>query len=73
MESKAIFLSDISHSIRFSYVPIHCLWMNQIEIWLGVINRQVLKRKSFLIMEDLEQSIREYIEQYNLYFAHPYD
>lgn len=72
MESRAAFLSDKSHKISFYYVPIHCSWLNQIEIWFGIINRQLLRRGSFRNLEELEQSIRDYIKQYNKYFAHPF-
>ena len=72
MESRAEFLSDESHPIRFYYVPIHCSWMNQIEIWFGIINRRLLKRKSYTSVEEMKNSIRNYIHQYNELFAHPY-
>lgn len=70
--TRAQFLSDKTHKIRFYYTPIHCSWMNQIEIWFGVINRQLLRKKSFNSVESLEQAIRDYVEQYNELFAHPY-
>lgn len=37
MESREAFLTDESHAIRFLFVPIHCSWMNQIEIWFGIL------------------------------------
>ncbi len=72
VNSRIEFLIDSSHRIRFAYTPKHCSWMNQIEIWFGIINRQLLRRKSFLSVEDLESSILEYIKQYNSLFAHPF-
>lgn len=71
MESRADFLHDASHRIRFVYTPKHSSWMNQIEIWFGIINRKLLKRKSYLSIEELEASILCFIEQYNL-TAHPF-
>ena len=40
--------------------------MNQIEIWFGILNRRLLKRKSYRSVEELETSILRFIEQYNL-------
>lgn len=71
MSCRAEFLHDPSHKIRFVYTPKHCSWMNQIEIWFGIINRQLLKRKSYSSVELLEESIRKFICQYNL-TAHPF-
>ena len=45
--------------------------MNQIEIWLGIINRKLLKRKNYRSTEKLEVSILRFMEQYNL-TAHPF-
>lgn len=66
MESRADFLHDPSHRIRFVFTPKHSSWMNQIEIWFGIINPKLLKRKSYLSIEELEGGIRRFIEQYNL-------
>ena len=66
MESRAEFLHQEDHRIRIVYTPKHCSWMNQIEIWFGIINRRLLKRKSYKSIEELEASILRFIEQYNL-------
>jgi len=71
MESRAAFLHDPTHRIRFVFTPKHSSWMNQIEIWFGIINRKLLKRKSYLSVEMLKESIRRFIAQYNL-TAHPF-
>lgn len=70
--SRIAFLSNPEHRICFYYAPVHCSWMNQIEIWFGILNKQLLKRKSFVSVELLEQCIRDYIVQYNKFFAHPF-
>ncbi len=33
--------------IVFHYTPKHCSWLNQIEIWLSIVARKLLKRSSF--------------------------
>ncbi|HEY5001990.1 MAG TPA: hypothetical protein VII61_02480 [Ktedonobacteraceae bacterium] len=32
----------------FSYTPKHASWMNQVEIWLSILMRKLLKRGNFL-------------------------
>uniref|UniRef100_UPI004056E2D1 transposase n=1 Tax=Agathobacter sp. TaxID=2021311 RepID=UPI004056E2D1 len=71
MKTRTEFLHDTSHRIRFVYTPKHSSWMNQIEIWFGIISRKLLKRKSYTTIEELENSIPCFIEQYNV-TAHPF-
>lgn len=66
LESRAEFLHQEDHRIRLMYTPKHCSWMNQKEIWFGIINRRLLKRKSYRSIDELKASILRFIEQYNL-------
>ena len=43
LKSRKLFLSDKTHRIRFVYTPKHCSWMNQIEIWFGILNQKNIK------------------------------
>ena len=47
MDSRMEFLSNEAHRIRFVYTPKHCSWLNQVEIWFGILSRKMLKRGSF--------------------------
>ncbi|WP_343032255.1 transposase [Allochromatium palmeri] len=35
--------------MRFVYTPKHCSWLNQVEIWFGILTRRLLKRARFAI------------------------
>lgn len=73
METRAAFLSDASHRIRVQYTPKHCSWLNQIEIWFGILCKKLInKRSSFNSIEDLEKKIELFIEYYNKYLAKPF-
>ncbi len=50
MASRAEFSQDTSHRVRFVYTPKHSSWLNQIEIWLSILVRRLLKRASFTSM-----------------------
>ncbi len=70
--SRMEFLGKPDHRIRFLYTPLHCSWLNQIEIWFGIINRQLLKRGNFESIEHLKQCIENFIDQWNDGYAHPF-
>ena len=72
MSTRAAFLSDSTHRIRFVYIPKHTSWLNQIECWFSILMRRFLKRSNFTSTDDLKQKILEFISYYNRSLAKPF-
>jgi DDE superfamily endonuclease len=66
-------LTDGSHKHVVHYTPRHGSWLNQVEIWFGVLCRRLLRRGDFRSVEELAQQILGFIDCYDRHEAHPYE
>ena len=61
-----------THRIRFVYTPKHCSWLNQIEIWFGILVRKLLRHATFSSLTDLRERILQFVQYFNATMAKPF-
>ena len=51
--------------VHLHFTPTYSSWLNQVELWFGKIERDLLARGIFTSLPDLARKIRRYIQRYN--------
>jgi len=52
-------------NVSFHFTPTSASWLNQVEIWFGIMSRKVLKGASFGAITELKVAVEKYIAAYN--------
>ncbi len=58
------FLQENSR-VHFHFTPTYSSWLNQVELWFGKIERDLIARGVFTSVKDLARKIRQYIKAYS--------
>jgi len=58
------FLSE-HPNVHLHFTPTYSSWLNQVELWFGKIERDVIARGVFTSVADLKRKLMRYIRQYN--------
>jgi transposase len=69
---RRAFLSDPSHRHVIHFTPKHGSWLNQAELFFGVLQRRFLARGSFRSAREFERGLTDFLKDYNARHAHPY-
>jgi transposase len=52
-------------NVYFHYTPTSASWLNQVEIWFGILTRKALRGGSFSSTQNLKKAIEEFVEVYH--------
>jgi hypothetical protein len=51
--------------VTFHFTPTRASWLNQVEVWFSILQRQSLCEESFTSVKQLRQHIDAFIDAYN--------
>lgn len=57
---------------RFHYTPLHASWVNQVELWFGVLQRRCLNNGSFRSVQELGAAVAAFVAYWNRKAKHPF-
>lgn len=60
------------HRFVFHYTPKHASWVNQVELFFSILQRQCLQNASFRSSEELSTAVLAFIAAWNRDRAHPF-
>jgi transposase len=52
-------------NVSFHFTPTSASWLNQVEIWFGILSRKALRGASFRNQEQLRQAIEDFVAAYS--------
>ena len=70
MKKRREWLMTNNKRIIFHYTPFHGSWLNQVEIWFGILNAKCLN-ESFSSPDAMYKAINEFYELWNTLLAKP--
>jgi len=60
-----VWLQKYAGRVQFHFTPTSASWLNQIEIWFGILSRKALKNASFVSAQALKETIEAFIKRHN--------
>jgi len=52
-------------NVFFHFTPTSASWLNQVEIWFGILSRKLLKNGTFASTDELRKGIEEFVSAYH--------
>jgi len=70
---RRAWLQSENKRIVICFLPFHGSWLNQVEIWFGLLKRYVLDDAWFKTVDDLIENVLMFTEDWNEHYAHPFN
>ena len=61
------------NKFEFHYTPIHASWVNQAEVFFSVLEKGVLRQRSFTSTDHLSHRVMAFIQRWNTEEGHPFN
>lgn len=72
-EKRRQWLQSEDKRIVIHFLPFHGSWLNQVEVWFGLLRRYTLDGSWFESVEALVEAILAFADTWNTQLAHPFD
>ena len=57
---------------RFVYTPIHASWVNQVELFFGILHKRLLRYGVYNSLKELDEVVNGVLAHWNKYERHPF-
>ena len=61
-----------NNRFHFYYTPLHASWVNQVEMFFGIVQKRILKHTVYNSTQELESAVLAFIQQWNGHECHPF-
>lgn len=72
LKQRIDFMKRTDKRIVFHFLPKHASWLNQIEIWFGILEKKVIRRGNFPSTNNMENKIMNFMNLEWNPNAHPF-
>ena len=60
------------HRFHFHYTPLHASWVNQVEVFFGILHKRILRYCVYPSTAVLEHTVKGFLQHWNKFEAHPF-
>ena len=72
-EQRRQWLQEDGKRINIHFLPFHGSWLNQVEVWFGLLRRYTLVGSWFSSVDALVSDIEAFADTWNTQLAHPFN